>query len=174
LKEVVDPFTKVPPHSEHPEFYTDWGDTRTYTIGDMGTGECAGEVISLAGFGFTQAETEAFEAQLLLDGGQYKAADEKAYKAMLTAARTLVQIQWPDVPDNTDVVVDEFKKRWVDTGIFVDKYHGDQFSRYLFARHEGPDPRFNQDTAHKLVEEANLFIDAAHKAHLKWQEQPKA
>ena len=53
--------------------------------------------------------------------------------------------------------------------VFVDKYHGDQFSRYLVARHEGPDPRFNKDTAHKLVEEANLFIDAAHKAHAKVQ-----
>jgi sulfite reductase (ferredoxin) len=169
LKEIVDPFTKVPPHSENPDFYSDWGDPRQYTIGDLGTGECAGEVISLAGFGFTQAETEAFEAQLLLDGAQYKAADDKAYRAMITAARTLVQLQYMDVPDKDDVIVNEFKTRFVDTQIFWDKYHGDQFSRYLFARHEAPDTRFNQDTAHKLVEEANLFIDAAHKAHAKWQ-----
>jgi hypothetical protein len=40
----------------------------------------------------------------------------------------------------------------------------------LFLRYEnGPDTRFNQDTAHKIIEEANLFIDAAHKAHAKWQ-----
>jgi sulfite reductase (ferredoxin) len=176
LKEVVDPFMKVPPHSENPDFYSDWGDTRQYTVGDLGVGECAGEVISLAGFGFTQAETEAFEAQLLLDGGQYRAADEKAYKAMLTAARTLVQLQWFDVPDNNDVIVNEFRTRYVDTQIFVDKYHGDQFSRYLFQRHEGPDTRYTADTAHKLVEEANLFIDASHKAHAKWQasQQPPA
>jgi hypothetical protein len=95
---------------------------------------------------------------------------------MLTAARTLVQLQWFDLPDDNDVIVNEFRTRWVDTGIFVDKYHGDQFSRYLFQRHEGPDPRFTKDTAHKLVEEANLFIDAAHKAHAKWQtsQQPAA
>jgi sulfite reductase (ferredoxin) len=169
LKEVVDPFTKVPPHSENPDFYSDWGDPRQYTIGDMGTGECAGEVISLASFGFTAAETDAFEAQLLLDGGQYKAADEKAYSVMLRAAYTLVQLQWFDAPYDPDVIVSEFKTRFVDTQIFWDKYHGDQFSRYLFARHEGPDTRFNKDTVHKLVEEANLFIDAAHKAHAKWQ-----
>ena len=29
--------------------------------------------------------------------------------------------------------------------------------------------RYTADTAHKLVEEANLFIDASHKAHAKWQ-----
>jgi sulfite reductase (ferredoxin) len=169
LKEVVDPFTKVPPHSENPDFYSDWGDSRQHTIGDMGTGECAGEVISLASFGFTAAETDAFEAQLLLDGGQYKAADEKAYSAMLRAAQTLVQLQWFDAPEDPNVVVSEFRSRYVDTQIFWDKYHGDQFSRYLFVRHEGPDPRFNRDTAHKLIEEANLFIDAAHQAHARWQ-----
>jgi sulfite reductase (ferredoxin) len=176
LKEVVDLFTKVPPHAENPDFYSDWGDPRQYTIGDLGTGECAGEVISLASFGFTAAETEAFEAQLLLDGGQYKAADEKAYSAMLRAAHTLVQLQWFDAPDEPNSIVNEFRTRFVDTQIFWDKYHGDQFSRYLFARHEGADPRFNQDTAHKLIEEANLFIDASHKAHAKWQaeQQPTA
>ena len=171
LKEVVDPFVKVPPHSEKPELYTDWGDPRQYTIGDLGVGECAGEVVSLASFGFTQAETEAFEATLLLDAGQYREADERAYKAMLTAAKTLVQLQWTDVPDDAGLIVREFKTRFVDTQIFWDRFHADQFSRYLFVRHEGADTRYTSDTAHKLVEEANLFIDASHKAHTKWQEQ---
>jgi sulfite reductase (ferredoxin) len=137
-------------------------------------GECAGEVVSLASFGFTQAETEAFEAQLLLDGGQYRPADERAYHAMITAARTLVQLEYLDVPDDANVIVEEFRRRFVDTKIFWDTYHADQFSRYLFLRHEGPDARYNADTAHKLVEEANLFIDAAHKAHAKWQSQRTA
>jgi sulfite reductase (ferredoxin) len=171
LKEVVDRFAPVPPHAENAAFYSDWGDPRQYTIGDMGVGECAGEVVSLASFGFTQAETEAFDAQLLLDGGQYQAADERAYKAMITAARTLVQLEFLDVPDDANVIVEEFRRRFVDSKIFWDTYHGDQFSRYLFLRHEGADGRFTADTAHKIVEEANLFIDAAHKAHAKWQAQ---
>jgi len=106
----------------------------------------------------------------------FAAGDTAGQKAMLKAAWTLVQLQWFDVPDDANVIVNEFRTRYVDTQIFVDKYHGDQFSRYLFARHEGPDPRFNKDTAHKLVEEANLFIDASHKAHAKWQaeQQPPA
>jgi sulfite reductase (ferredoxin) len=165
LKAVVDRFTAVPPHSENASFYSDWGDSREFTIGDMGTGECAGEIVTTAQFGFTRAESEAFEAQLLLDGGQFKAADETAYKSMLTAARTLVQIQWQDVPDDADVIVSEFRTRFVEPKLFWDKYHHDQFSRYLFQRHEGADTRYTKETAHKLVEEANLFIDAAHKCH---------
>ena len=169
LKAIVDPFAPVPPHAADPSFYNDWGDPRQYTIGDMGVGECAGEVVSLAQFGFTEAESLAFEAQLLLDAGEYRKADEMAYGAMLRAARTLVQVQWLDAPNDSNLIVEEFRKRFVDSKVFWDTYHGDQFSRYLFARHEGADTRFTKDTAHKIVEEANLFIDAAHKAHAKVQ-----
>jgi len=169
LKEIIDEFTPVPPHNLDASFYSDWGDPREFTIGDMGVGECAGEVVSLAQFGFTAAETDAFEAQLLLDNGQFREADEKAYGAMLKAAHTLVQLQWLDVPNDPATIVNEFKNRFVEPKIFWDTYHGNQFANYLFTRFESPDTRYTQDTAHKIVEEANLFIDASHKCHAKYQ-----
>ena len=93
-------------------------------------------------------------------------AEQLAYESMLQAAKTLVQVQWPDAPGAPDTVVSEFRTRFVDTKIFWDTYHAGQFANYLFTRHaEGPDPRYTRDTVHKIVEEANLFIDAAHKAH---------
>jgi sulfite reductase (ferredoxin) len=171
LKGIVETFAPVPAHKDDASFYTDWGNPREFTIGDLGMGECAGEVVSLSQFGFTQAESEAFEAQLLLDDGHYQSADEKAYQAMLTAAKTLVQIQWLDVPDDPNVIIEEFRRRFVEPKLFWDTYHADQFSRYLFVRHEGADARYTKDTAHKLVEEANLFIDAAHKCELKVRQQ---
>jgi sulfite reductase (ferredoxin) len=170
LKGIVEKFAAVPPHAQDASFYSDWGDPRQYGIGDMGVGECAGEVVSLAQFGFQSAEQEAFEAQLLLDEGNYKEADERAYNAMLIAARTLVQLQWLDAPNEPASIVSEFRTRFVDTQLFRDKYHGDQFSNYLFNRFESPDTRYTRETAHKIVEEANLFIDAAHKAHAKHSE----
>lgn len=169
LKNIVNEFVAVPAHKDDPSFYSDWGDPREFTIGDLGVGECAGEIVSLAQFGFTQAESEAFEAQLLLDAGQFQQADEKAYQAMLTAAKTLVQLQWLDAPSDANVIVEEFRTRFVEPKLFWDTYHHGQFANYLFARHEGADSRFTQDTAHKIVEEANLFIDAAHKCHAKVQ-----
>jgi sulfite reductase (ferredoxin) len=171
LKDMVNEFVAVPPHKEDPSFYSDWGDPREFTIGDMGVGECAGEIVSLAQFGFTLAESEAFEAQILLDAGQYQQADEKGYQAMITAAKTLVQIQWLDAPNDPNIVVEEFRKRFVEPKLFWDTYHHGQFANYLFARHEGADTRYTKDTAHKIVEEANLFIDAAHKCHAKFQSQ---
>jgi sulfite reductase (ferredoxin) len=171
LKDMVNEFVAVPLHKDDPSFYSDWGDPREFTIGDMGVGECAGEIVSLAQFGFTQAESEAFESQLLLDADQFQQADEKAYQAMITAAKTLVQVQWLDAPNDPNIVVEEFRKRFVEPKLFWDTYHHGQFANYLFARHEGADSRFTKDTAHKLVEEANLFIDAAHKCHAKIQAQ---
>ncbi|HEY2584565.1 MAG TPA: hypothetical protein VGI81_02225, partial [Tepidisphaeraceae bacterium] len=170
LKATIDDLAKVPSHATNPEFYTDWGDVREFTIGDMGTGECAGEVISLAEFGFTAAEGDAFDAQILLDEGQYQKADELAYHAMLTAAKTLVQLQLPDPPLDPGEIVREFKTRFVDTKIFWDTYHAGQFANYLINRHEGADTRYTKETAHKIVDEATLFIDAAHKAHAKYQQ----
>ena len=170
LKTMLEDLTKVPPHTADASFYSDWGDPREFTIGDMGTGECAGEIVSLTEFGFTSAESDAFEASLLLDDGQYQKADERAYGAMLTAARTLVQLQLPDAPNDPNQIVREFKERFVDTKLFWDTYHAGQFANYLINRHEAADTRFDKDTAHKTVDEANLFIDAAHKCYARYQQ----
>jgi sulfite reductase (ferredoxin) len=170
LKTMIEDLAKVPPHTVDASFYSDWGDPREFTIGDMGTGECAGEIVSLTEFGFTSAESDAFEAQLLLDDGQYQKADERAYGAMLTAAKTLVQLQLADVPTDPDTIVREFRTRFVEPKFFWDTYHHGQFANYLFNRHEAADTRYTKDTAHKIVEEANLFIDAAHKCYAKYQQ----
>src|SRR5207248_5171187 len=118
-----------------------------------------------------EAESAAFESQLLLEAGKYKEADFKAYEAMLTAAKTLVRIQHPDVPNDPDTIVNEFRTRFVETKLFWDRFHHGQFGNYLFARHQGPDVRYTEGTAHQVAEEAQLFIDAAHKCHAKLLEQ---
>ena len=47
VKDLLQGLTQVPMHEIDPSYYTDWGDTREFTLGDMGKGECAGEVVSL-------------------------------------------------------------------------------------------------------------------------------
>ena len=47
IRAMVDELQVLPTYEEDPSFYTDWGDPREYTIGDMGDGECAGEVVPL-------------------------------------------------------------------------------------------------------------------------------
>jgi len=74
LARMLEDLTHVPSFESDPSFYSDWGDPRVYTIGDMGTGECAGEVISVAQFEMAAAERLVFEGQLSLDDGDYTKA----------------------------------------------------------------------------------------------------
>src|SRR5512133_2739432 len=91
VKNMLDDLTKIPAHDEDSTLYTDWGDNREFTIGDIGVGECAGEVVSHAEFGLANAERQVFEAQVLLDENQYQKAGETAYASMYQAALTLVE-----------------------------------------------------------------------------------
>jgi sulfite reductase (ferredoxin) len=162
LRDMIEPLMRVPDYTERPDYFTDWGDPREFTIGDMGIGECAGEVVSVFSMEISKAESENFDAQVELDEGDFAAAERMAYRAMLMAAQALVRTRFQDLSDNPDQIVAEFKKRFFDTEIFFDKYMKGQFAQYLLLRHQGPPARLDRDAAHQRVEEAQLFIDAAH------------
>jgi sulfite reductase (ferredoxin) len=164
IKDLLTPFMDLPTFDDKPEFFTDWGDWRIYTIGDIGVGECAGEVVSLFSMEISRAESEHFDALVALDDGHYEQADKRAYQAMLLAARALVRTQFLDVGDDPDTIVREFKTRFYDTELFFDPFAKGKFARYLFSRHENPTGTVTADHAHQTVEEAQLFIEATHAA----------
>jgi sulfite reductase (ferredoxin) len=131
----------------------------------MGTGECAGEVISPAQFDLASADRLVFEAQLHLDSGDYSNADKLAYRALLQAALSLVRAQWPEAPDEPDMITKEFRTRFFDTNIWGDRYAGSKFAQYLFNRHATAPQEHTRDQAHRLVEEAQLFVEAVYRGH---------
>ncbi|MCZ6463123.1 MAG: nitrite/sulfite reductase, partial [Proteobacteria bacterium] len=162
VREIIKPFMTVPAHAEDRSYYVDWGDAREFTIGDLGVGECAGEVVSLFGIEVVKAESQAFDAQVALDEGDYELAEELAYKAMCSAARALVRGEYIDVTEDPDEIVREFKARFFDTERFFDKYARGKFGMYLLRRSESPPERLDRDVAAERVEESLLFIEAAH------------
>ncbi len=83
MRALLDDLTAIPAYAEAPHYSSDWGDPREYTLGDMGVGECAGEVVSLTEFGLSASERQVFEAQVELDRGDAKTAGETAFRAML-------------------------------------------------------------------------------------------
>jgi sulfite reductase (ferredoxin) len=165
LRDMLEDLTHIPPYEADPSFYSDWGDPREYTIGDMGVGECAGEVVSVAQFDLASADRLVFEAQLELEGGDYVQADKLAYRALLQAALSLVRAEWPEAPDEPDSTTREFRKRFFDTNIWGDRYAGSKFAQYLFNRHASPPPQHTREQAHRLVEEAQLFVEAVYRGH---------
>jgi sulfite reductase (ferredoxin) len=165
LKKMLDDLTR-PPAGDR-SYFSDWGDPREYSLGDMGVGECAGEVVSPFDFEMGAAERELFEGQLAFESGEIQAAGSKAYRAMLRGAKALVKIQNPDISDDPDQIVAEFRKRFFDTQLFWDPFAGGKFAQYFFDAHAKAAQPYTSDSSRYLLDEAQLFIDAAHSCNNK-------
>lgn len=173
IRELLEPLNQnFPTHDADPGFYRDWGDPREYSIGDIGIGECAGEVVSRYLIEMTAAERLVFEAGLQLDNGAVQAAGETAYAAFLRAAKALVQVQYDDVSSDPDEVVSEFRERFFDTQLFHDPFVGPKFAHFLFAAHAARGEKFDAATAHHRIAEAQLFIEAVHSCYNKLRSSP--
>jgi sulfite reductase (ferredoxin) len=162
IKNLLDDLTRLPADDAGPSFFSDWGDPREYSLGDLGTGECAGEVVAAIEFDLAAAECEVFDAQLDLEKGNFQQAARAAYLAMIHAAKALVKLELRDVPDDPDRIVQEFATRFYDTRKFFDSFAGGKFAQYLFAAHASSGQPANPDSARYLIDEAQLFIDASH------------
>jgi sulfite reductase (ferredoxin) len=62
-------------------------------------------------------------------------------------------------------VVGEFRRHFYDTQLFFDPYAGGKFAHYLFRAHDEHDKASTSEAAHQLIEEATLFVDAAHQCY---------
>jgi sulfite reductase (ferredoxin) len=173
-KKMIDDLTEVPRHEDDPSFYSDWADPREFTTGDMGVGECAGEVVAPIDFQLTACEREAFEAQLELEAGHIDQAAKIAYESMLHAATALLKLQLVVVPEDPDRIVAEFQKHFYDTQLFFDPFSGGKFAQYFFQAREKRGQKYNAESVHYLIEEAQLFIEAAHSCYGRMAAQPVA
>jgi sulfite reductase (ferredoxin) len=180
LKEMVDAFSAVPPYAVDRSFYSDWRDPREFTIADITTGECAGEMVPQVEFDLQAAEQRNFEAQVYLEQGEMRKADEAAYQSMLIAAKALVRTEFWDLPDEPDRIVAEFRTRFYDTQRFqspdAGQYAGGKFALYLLNRHaeQNRASSLTVDKLRHLIEEAQLFIEAAYSCYQRMSEQRAA
>jgi len=165
VKKLIEDLARVPAYQENSSYFSDWGDPREYTIDDIGKGECAGEVVSSVEFDLTAAEREVFEAQLLLEDGKADDAGRRAYLAMVHAAKGLIRAEYLDISDDEEAIATEFRVRFYDTQKFHDPFVGGKFAQYFFAAHESAGRGYSRESAHRLVEEAQLFIEACHSCY---------
>lgn len=167
VRQLIDDLTQVPSYAEDPSFYSDWGDPREYTTGDMGVGECAGEIVPFVEMGLAASERELFEAQVILDEGNAPMAAERAYQAMLHAAKALTRERNANLGDDPDEIVREFKLHLCDTRLFHDPFVGDKFANFLFSAHGNGTTPSSSSSAHQRIEEAQLFVEAAHQCYIR-------
>jgi len=171
-KKMIEEFAAVPTHEEDPSFYSDWGDPREFTLGDIGVGECAGEVVYPIDFQLVACEREVFEAQLQLDGGNIEKAARMAYESMLHGAQALLKFKFLVAPEEAAMIVDDFRKQFYDTEIFFDPFVRGKFAQDFFRIHEESALPKTNETAHQLIEEAQLFIEACYSCYARMTATP--
>jgi sulfite reductase (ferredoxin) len=176
IRQILEDLTQELPEPEvEPTFYADWGDSRQYSIGDIGKGECAGEIVTQYEFEMAAAERMIFGAQVSLEDGNPQQAGEEAYATMLRSAKALVQIQYDDVTNDADEIIEEFRDRYFETEIFLDPFAGPKFANYLFAAYDAfsaGSVEYTAESAHHFIEEAQLFVEAVHTCYNRIRSEP--
>ncbi len=69
-------------------------------------------------------------------------------------------------------MVAEFRTHFYDTELFFDPFAGGKFAQYFFHAHERAGEPRNLESAHRLIEETQLFIEACHSLYGKLSAQP--
>ena len=150
-REIVKPFMEVPSFEDNPDFYHDWGDSRPYTTGDKGTGECAGEVVSLFEFDTGVAERQYFDGQIALEEKNADEALSLARQAMVSGAKALVKVQFKDCPSEEATILKEFKTRY-------SSMVKANFAQYLYDAVESPRSA-TIENGRQALQEAHLLIE---------------
>ncbi|MBI3994565.1 MAG: sulfurtransferase TusA family protein, partial [Nitrospirae bacterium] len=104
LKESLMPFTFLPSYEEDRSFYVDWGDDKDFTTEDLGPGECAGGAYEMMeGFLF-EADQELHLAGVMTEKGQTGHAVNKAYRAIVAAAKGLLVLEGIDSSIDAEIL----------------------------------------------------------------------
>src|SRR5690606_31529884 len=97
-----------------------------------------------------------------LDAGDVAGAATRSYSAMVQAARALTKELSPNLGDDPEEIVGEFRSRLHETKLFHDPFAGGKFARYLFRAHQRNGDGHDALSVRQQIEEAQLFVEAAH------------
>jgi sulfite reductase (ferredoxin) len=121
LKEELIPFTILPPFEEDSSYYYDWEADEEFVMEDLGPGECAGGALEMIENRILEAEQELYVARLLAEKDQHATAVNKAYRAVLAAAKAVLVPEGIDPNTDAETFV-EFERRFGVTGMIAAEY----------------------------------------------------
>ncbi len=121
LKEELIPYTIAPTFEEDPTFYYDWEGDEPFITEDLGPGECAGGALEMMGDRILEAEQELYQGKLLVEKHQYSVSVNKAYRAVLAAAKALLVTEGLDPATDAETFA-EFEQRIAAKGVVPASY----------------------------------------------------
>ncbi|HTK86136.1 MAG TPA: sulfurtransferase TusA family protein, partial [Nitrospiraceae bacterium] len=154
LKEELIPYTIVPPFEDDPTYYYDWEGEDEFVMEDLGPGECAGGALEMIDNRILEAEQELYQGRLLLEKHQYAVSVNKAYRAVLAAAKALLVTEGMD-PSTDSETLTEFERRFADRNVVPASY------RNLVAQIDDLGPKeTTPDFAQARIDFARGFVEA--------------
>ena len=106
LKEELIPYTIVPAFEDDPSFYYDWEGESEFVLEDLGPGECAGGALEMIDNRILEAEQELYQARVLADKHQHGMAVNKAYRAVLAAAKAVLVTEGLDPATDAETLTE--------------------------------------------------------------------
>ena len=131
----------------------------------MGVGECAGEVVPFVQMGLAASEREVFEAQMLLDEGNAERRRPARLQRHAAGGRALAREKNPNLGDDPDEIVGEFRTHCTTPSCSGTPTRAASSRSTSSAPTRTGQPRPAPKAAHQLIEEAQLFVDAAHQCY---------
>ncbi len=123
LKDELIPYTIVPSFEEDSTYYYDWEGEEEFILEDLGPGECAGGALEMIDNRILEAEQELYQARLLAEKHQYSVSVNKAYRAVLAAAKALLVTEGIDPATDADTFA-EFERRFASRNVVPASYRG--------------------------------------------------
>ena len=152
------PYTFLPSYEEDRSFYIDWGDDKDFTTEDLGTGECAGGAYEMMeGFLF-EADQEVHLAGVMTEKGQTGHAVNKAYRAVVAAAKGLLVLEGIDSSIDAEVL-SKAETHLVGKGMLPEAY-ANLTEQMKDLGPKSPSVEF----AHEKIDFARSFVAASHTA----------
>ena len=99
-------------------------------------------------------------------------ADALAYDGMVLAAKGLIKTEFIDIVEDPDVIVREFRTRFFDTRALLRQIRRWQVRDVSVPAAQEHGPCASAEAAHRLVEEAQLFLEASHACQARLAARP--
>lgn len=117
-QELIEKWSSVPPYSEDPSYYRDWGSEEDFSLAGRSAGECGAGVVELIAEELKRSETVFSQADNSEDASQ-KA--EYLLEAVSAAAGSLLVTKGIE-PGNPDTAFREFERQFLDNNLASDKH----------------------------------------------------
>ncbi|MEC4672781.1 MAG: sulfurtransferase TusA family protein [Nitrospirota bacterium] len=106
LKEQLIPYSILPSYGEDASYYIDWEADSEFSVEDLGPGECAGGALEMIDNRILEAEQELYMARVLADKHQHAMAINKAYRAVVAAAKAILVTEGVDPNTDADTLAE--------------------------------------------------------------------